>query len=157
MRKAIIAAIVATALFAVGAFAANISVTADDVASGEAPVGACGTAEVISYDTNPTVVQDGDTADFRVEAATVRLTGADCNGADVDLAIGSDSSPAVPGVYVTADDWDDAACGTGTTVDGSSGTQFDYVCEFIAGTGPLVRPIVEVAVLANGNSLPTGS
>ncbi|MFP5579147.1 MAG: hypothetical protein ACLGIZ_13070 [Acidimicrobiia bacterium] len=156
MRKAIIAAIVATALFAVGAFAANISVTADDVASGEAPVGACGTAEVISYDTNAAVVPAGDTADFRVEAATVRLTGAECSGADVDLAIGSDSSTDSDGNYDTADVWKDAECGPGAAVNGSSGTQFDYVCDFVEGTGPLVRPIVEVAVLANGNSLPTG-
>ena len=41
MRKALIAAIVATALFAVGAFAANFTTSSEDVASGADSVIAC--------------------------------------------------------------------------------------------------------------------
>ncbi len=148
MRKAIIAAIVATALFAVGAFAANLNVNADDVASGQAGVGACGSAEVIAYETAP----DTTDGDFVVTGATVRLTNGEgsCDGAEVDMAIGTDTDEDT----TTAESWfdsDDCAASTSTTM------TFDYVCAFPSGDQPSVNPIVMVSVLANGNSLPTSS
>ncbi|MCO8126706.1 hypothetical protein NHL50_05765 [Acidimicrobiia bacterium EGI L10123] len=68
MRKAIIAAIVATALFAVGAFAASFAVDSEDVASGADPVGSCATDVVVTFDDDP-VENIGGT--FTVETARV--------------------------------------------------------------------------------------
>ena len=53
MRKAIIAAIVATALFAVGAFAASFTLRAEDVASGSNPVSSCATSVDVDFAKSP--------------------------------------------------------------------------------------------------------
>ena len=66
MRKALIAAIVATALFAVGAFAASFAVEAEDVASGADDVTECASKVDVDFDT----VYDG-TSDWNVASAVV--------------------------------------------------------------------------------------
>lgn len=145
MRKALIAAIVASALFAVGALAAELTINADDVASGEATVASCASkADLTAWDTTDAVAPTSEPdTDWQVEGATVELTEADgrsCEGATVDIAIGSDTSG-----DGTADGWSNGSCDTP-----ESG--LTYTCTFAPTVD--VRPIVEVAVLVNGNSLP---
>lgn len=144
MRKALIAVIVASALFAVGAFAAQVAINSDDVASGEDAVESCASsANVIEYTTGSTVNGTTGTADWQATGATIQLieaTGKNCEGAAVDIAIGSDTS-ATPDT--TADTWTDGTCT-------ATGNPLVYACTFAATT---VRPIVEVAVLVNGNSV----
>ena len=141
MRKALIAGIVASALFAVGAFAAVITtVTTDNVASGEGDVGSCATTATVEFTTSAAVTPtSGPTTDWTVTAATVSL-GSGCTGALVDLAIGN--NPLGSGEPET---WTDA--GTCT----ESGTTGTFTCTV---PNVPVRPIVEVAVLANGNAIP---
>lgn len=50
MRKVLIAAIVASALFAVGAFAAELTINAEDVASGQDSVDACADEVKVEFD-----------------------------------------------------------------------------------------------------------
>lgn len=144
MRKALIAVIVASALFAVGAFAAQVAINSDDVASGEDAVESCASsANVIGYTTNADVVGGTGTADWQATGATIKLVevgGKTCDGAAVDIAIGTDTSVTPD---TTAELWTDGSC-TPTT------DPLVYTCEFPATN---VRPIVEVAVLVNGNSV----
>lgn len=144
MRKALIAVIVASALFAVGAFAAELTVNSDDVASGEGDVVSCASsADLTEWDTTEAVSPtSGADTDWQAEGATIVLTEADgrsCDGAHVDIAIGTDT-----GTDDIADTWTDGSC--------SAGTDLTYTCTW---TTPIdVRPIVEVAVLVDGNTLP---
>lgn len=145
MRKTLIAAIVASALFAVGAFAAELTINADDVASGEATVSSCASkADLIAWDTTDTVTPASDAnTDWQVEGATVELTedeGRNCDGAVVDIAIGSDTND-----DGTTDSWSNGSCTT-------PASGLTYTCTIDPTVD--VRPVVEVAVLVNGNSLP---
>ena len=96
MRKALIAVIVASALFAVGAFAANFTVNSEDIASGTNDVTACA-AEV---DVDFTTVYD-DAGDWDVTGATITFYGsgttptANCDGFGVALAV-TTTDPANP-------------------------------------------------------------
>jgi hypothetical protein len=93
MRKAIIAAIVATALFAVGAFAAELTVNSEDVASGSDAVLEC--AEYVDIDFEDPVWNDS-VDDWQVSSADVtffdEVTDAptvaeDCDGFMVRIAV----------------------------------------------------------------------
>jgi len=77
MRKALIAAIVAAALFAVGAFAASFGVQAEDVTSGSDQVAAC--VERVDVDFGTSYV-DADN-DWRIDNAVVSFLDAG-NAAD---------------------------------------------------------------------------
>jgi hypothetical protein len=69
MRKAIIAAIVATALFAVGAFAANFALSADNVSSGSDSIETC--AERVEIDFAEVYeFENKDTDDWEIESIT---------------------------------------------------------------------------------------
>lgn len=135
MRKALIAAIVATALFAVGAFAAEFTVNADDVASGADAVGSCADTATVEYETNPAVT-DGT---FLVTTAIVTFTKGSapaCMGATADFAIRS-----------TPGGWSDS----GSTTVGSDGK-----ASFAVNNLP-VGPIDMVSVLANGSTVTVAS
>jgi hypothetical protein len=94
MRKALIAAAVATALFAVGAFAASFTVSSEDIASGTNAVEACATNVDVDFD-DP--VLNTTTGAWTVDGATVRFldsAGAadnDCDPFEAQLAIDSGS------------------------------------------------------------------
>ena len=147
MRKALIAGIVASALFAVGAFAAVIGTVSGNVASNEGDVGSCAASAEVDFETDANVSPPtGATTDFTVSGATVTLipdAGETCEGALVDLAIGSDT-----GTDGEPDAWVNATCDPANASGVSS-------CDVDSTPGPAVRPIVEVAVLANGTAVPT--
>jgi hypothetical protein len=90
MRKALIAAAVATALFTVGAFAASFAVQSEDVASGANDVTACARQVDIDFD-DPTLDTStgawtvaGATATFRDSADAAVTT---CTGFAGELAL----------------------------------------------------------------------
>ena len=136
MRKALIAVITAVVLFAIGAFAAELTVDSDNLASGQDPVAKCGDAEV-EWNTNDVVNTAGD---WTATGATVSFEAADCEGATVDLAVGRDTTG-----DGARDSWQDWTCGTV-----SSGA---VLCSPPSGSAPAVVEVVDVAVLANGNSV----
>jgi hypothetical protein len=92
MRKALIAVAVATALFAVGAFAASFSVRSEDVASGTDPVTAC--AAQVDVDFSAPVLNTA-TGHWTVNGATVTFLNASdalvatCDNHDARLAVDS--------------------------------------------------------------------
>jgi hypothetical protein len=101
MRKAIIAAIVATALFAVGAFAASFAVDSEDIASGADPVDACAELVRITFnEPQPASSTNGGgrwtvsqaTATFYSNAAATSPASA-CVGFDASLALDIDNLP----------------------------------------------------------------
>jgi hypothetical protein len=67
MRKALIAAAVATALFAVGAFAASFTLSAEDVASGTDQVKACAQNVTVDFDDD----MEYSAGQWKVETVTV--------------------------------------------------------------------------------------
>lgn len=78
MRKAIIAAIVASALFAVGAFAANFAVESEDIASGSGAVTACADSvdidfENVQWNNGLTQPEQTGTGDWETTSAVVRF------------------------------------------------------------------------------------
>ena len=91
MRKALIAVAVATALFAVGAFAASFAVNSEDIASGSNPVAAC--AAQVDVDFAPPAGPDPTTGAWTVANATVTFRNATdgletaCAGYDAELAL----------------------------------------------------------------------
>lgn len=101
MRKTLIAAIVASALFAVGAFAASFTVASEDIASGSDAVEACADHVDITFTTEPNDDAEAPTfgqwyatqatATFYKDAdpdpAFVTLVAADCEGYDAKLAL----------------------------------------------------------------------
>jgi len=95
MRKALIAVAVATALFAVGAFAASFAVQSEDIASGSNDVAACATNVDVDFD-DP-VLTPG-TGVWTVDGATVSFltaagaTDPDCDDHDARLAIKTGST-----------------------------------------------------------------
>lgn len=152
MRKTLIAAIVASALFAVGAFAAEFTVQSEDVASGSAVVGACADDVQISYTTSTVVAASGD---FAVVGAVVRFTNdalneaeepitvpaTDCEGADVDMALRT--------ADVTENRWFNAASCTSPLPSGAGVTS---TCTFTpAAEQPPAQGVVEARVMANGD------
>jgi hypothetical protein len=90
MRKALIAVAVATALFAVGAFAASFLVNSEDIASGSNDVVACAPKVDIDFEAPTLNTTTGAwtvanaTATFR-DAANAASTG--CTGWDAELAL----------------------------------------------------------------------
>lgn len=90
MRKALIAAAVATALFAIGAFAASFAVQSEDIASGANDVTACAAQVDIDFN-NPVLNQttgawtvDGARATFRNGSDAAVDT---CEGYAAELAL----------------------------------------------------------------------
>jgi hypothetical protein len=83
MRKILLAAVVATALFAVGAFAATFSVRSEDVASGTNPVTACATNVDIDFG----AASVSSTGVWTVRSATATFDGEGCDGFDAHLAV----------------------------------------------------------------------
>ena len=140
MRKAIIAAIVASALFAVGAFAAQFTVTEEDVASGEADVQACASDASVDWTTSTTVGTDGE---FIATGATITFTevgpGA-CAGQVAEIAVGLDTSNAIGDT--TSDSFQQFSCGAISA--GATAT-----CSF-GSPGLAVSQIEDVSVLAEG-------
>ena len=89
MRKALIAVAVATALFAVGAFAASFAVQSEDTASGTDPVQSCATSAAVDF----TETFNNAANNWQITAATVTLQGAaDCTTADVRLVLQDDDA-----------------------------------------------------------------
>jgi hypothetical protein len=87
MRKWIIIAIVASALFAVGAFAASFSLTAENVSSGAQAITSCGASASVHWhidDTNAVVSTSA--PGFLISAYDVNA-GASCGSAPYRLAI----------------------------------------------------------------------
>jgi hypothetical protein len=97
MRKALIAAAVATALFAVGAFAASFAVQSEDIASGSDDVTACAAQVDIDF-ADPVLNQA--TGAWTVANATARFRdGSDalvttCGGYAAELALKLGGTPA---------------------------------------------------------------
>jgi len=107
MRKALIAVIVASALFAVGAFAASFTASSEDIASGANAVQACATHVDIDFG-EATVAGATTPGDYVVSSATLRFyngTGltapaaTGCNGFDAEVAIGTGATPAAVLTY----------------------------------------------------------
>jgi hypothetical protein len=104
MRKALIAGAVATALFAIGAFAASFAVQSEDIASGSNGVVAC--AEQVDVDfANP--VLNTTTGAWTVANAVVTFRdGSDvavttCAGYDAELALKLGATPATAAYSAT--------------------------------------------------------
>ncbi len=122
MRKALIAAAVATALFAVGAFAASFAVSGEDIASGNDQVQACAPNVKVDFG-QPTYVPA--TKSWTVSSATVSFhanatataTVATCNGGNGVLKI---TTMAGPGNTPPANN--EAATGTITNIAGGTQT-----------------------------------
>ena len=93
MRKGIIAAIVAVALFAVGAFAATFTVTSDEVTSGTDSFSQCAPAVTVDFETGSYDGGESGTDDFPVTGATATFAGAGCDDKVATLAVlGSDGA-----------------------------------------------------------------
>jgi hypothetical protein len=142
MRKALIAAIVAAALFAVGAFAAEFTVNAEDVASGADAVTACADAVDITFTTDADAATADTPGEWRATSATatfyrvVEVEGqevteeADCDGYTAKLAL------IVAGVTA---EYDGNAAVDGSTVDFT--------------VGELAEEITNAAVVVGGKTL----
>lgn len=92
MRKALIAAAVATALFAVGAFAASFTVRSEDIASGANDVDRCAANVDITF--NDPTPPASPTGDWTVSTATATFYNADpltpvpgCDGFSANLSL----------------------------------------------------------------------
>jgi hypothetical protein len=86
MRKALIAAAVATALFAVGAFAASFAVQSEDSASGSNAVTACAQNARIEFDEGFST----SSSNWNINSITVTFTGgtpANCVGGSASLVL----------------------------------------------------------------------
>jgi hypothetical protein len=86
MRKALIAAAVATALFAVGAFAASFAVQSEDTASGSNDVQSCASGAIVDFNES----FDNANNNWNVASAVVTVTevaGVDCNGGQLELVL----------------------------------------------------------------------
>lgn len=89
MRKALIAIAVATALFAVGAFAASFAVNSEDIASGSNPTTNCASDAVVNFNE----AFDQASNNWNVSTITVTLNNAQsCVGADAQLVLQSNAS-----------------------------------------------------------------
>jgi hypothetical protein len=98
MRKALIAAIVASALFAVGAFAASFGVQAEDVTSGSDQVERC--AERVDINFGTSYVADDN--DWRIDNAQVSFLTASgvaddgCKDHDLTLQLEDEAGVTLP-------------------------------------------------------------
>ena len=101
MRKGIIAAIVAVALFAVGAFAATFTVTSDEVTSGTDTFSQCEATVSVDFETGAYAAGLGVEGDFPVTGAEVTFDTSACNGKDATLAVLDESGNALTEVTVT--------------------------------------------------------
>ena len=89
MRKALIAVVVASALFAVGAFAASFTVDSEDVASGTNAVEACAT----DADVNFTEVLHDANNDWQISQVIVTFTGGSlCSGRNATVVLQSNGT-----------------------------------------------------------------
>jgi hypothetical protein len=136
MRKALIAVIVASALFAVGAFAANFAFTAEDIASGQDDVLACATDVEVTF---PAATWNNATSKYEVASATFAFlngetAATDCEGITADLRIQIDD-PDVPGDE--ADSTTSLPIGTGGTVTWTN----TWEVEDIVGAAVLIEDI----------------
>lgn len=145
MRKALIAAIVATALFAVGAFAADFAVDAEDVASGEADVQPCASSVAVNWTTDTASDGVGTDGEFMSTGAELTFTevGTDaCEDQNATIAVGLDTDAGnddISDEYVSYD------CGA---ISGGTAS-----CSFTSA--PLmVSQIEDVSVLAEGFRIP---
>lgn len=138
MRKALIAAAVATALFAVGAFAASFTVQSEDIASGADRVEKC--ADLVKVDFGAITAPASGTTDWTVSSATATFTNGTnpaCVGFTARLAVTTD-----PG-------------GMKSSPAGGSSISSTGVAEFIDIGGTLdVGAIKNASVLVEGVALP---
>jgi hypothetical protein len=138
MRKALIAVAVATALFAVGAFAATFALTSEDVASERDLVESCAESATVDFTTG---AFDSTLGDFPVTGATVTFVApaggnADaCNDSDASLSIRS---------------------GAGTWNNYGPEAVDAMEADFTIGDLP-VEPINEVAVMVEGFTIPVAN
>lgn len=138
MRKALIAVVVASALFAVGAFAASFTVQSEDIASGSNPVESCATSADVDF--NEDFVEASN--NWIIETVDVTLAGAeDCLGASVELVLqGNDANQTIV--------WQNTLVVTQAMVD-AAGT--DVVVQFDPATGDLtVGEVWNAAILIDG-------
>jgi hypothetical protein len=138
MRKALIAAVVAAALFAVGAFAASFAVDSEDVASGNDPVSACAAKVVVDFGT-PTF--DQTTHDWTVNSAMVSFQN-DAGSAVTTCSKGK--------LTLNVSTTSGVVTGTTTVGDSSSSASVSF-------TATAVKTINNAAVLVDGIFLTTGS
>jgi hypothetical protein len=133
MRKALIAVIVASALFAVGAFAADFTLTAEDTASGADAVDACTDSVTVEFterfdqDDTPSNVYVIDTVDLTID------TSLGCDDADVQIVLQDDDDSVV------------------ATIDGTW-TETDLTQSFDAGEVP-VSTVWRASVLFDGQNI----
>jgi hypothetical protein len=105
MRKALIAAAVATALFAVGAFAASFTVRSEDAASGSNPVTNCAASATVDFNES----FDNASHNWIVNSATVTLASASsCEGGDVELVLQNSANGVIAGGPFLLADIDEA-------------------------------------------------
>jgi hypothetical protein len=144
MRKAIIAAIVATALFAVGAFAASFSVQAEDVTSGTNGVDACAAKVDIDF----TTAYNTTDKEWRVTAAVVSfLTDVEaatngCANYDLELVLEDEGGDELETVDTTT-------LATGQTFEWGTGGTF-ATFTWAEGQRVLASEIGNAALLADG-------
>lgn len=84
MRKVLIATIVAMVLFAVGAFAAALSLDTESVASGSADVEECASSPEVEFEVG--AYDDNTLNDWPVESVVVTASGC-ANGTDVEVVL----------------------------------------------------------------------
>lgn len=144
MRKALIAVIVATALFTVGAFAASFALEAENVSSNSTGVGSCAAKAVVNWDTSADISTAVTPNDYLLTGATVTFfnsaNGAEngCSGAKIDLAISNGANWInVPAVTMGAS---------------TNTAQFD-----LSALGIPVKTVVGASVLADGAPITTPS
>jgi hypothetical protein len=111
MRKALIAAAVATALFAVGAFAASITVSSEDIASGSDGVVACAASVQVNFDDTPTF--NATTHKWTVDNANLVFATNGCDGFGVTVKVSTPTN----GEAAT---WTGTVSGTGAAVSGGA-------------------------------------
>lgn len=144
MRKAIIAAIVASALFAVGAFAAEFIVSSEDVASGTDGVVAC--ASHVDVDFYEAEVDAS--GDYVVTGAQLRFYSAggaepplstQCEGFTAELAVGTGDDPEATLLFTEYEATGEIASGT---------IEVDFLGDAIS-----VASIHQASVLVDGANL----
>ncbi|MGH9084840.1 MAG: hypothetical protein ACRDYW_05255 [Acidimicrobiales bacterium] len=136
MRKALIAVAVATALFAVGAFAASFAVQSEDVASGGNAVAACVEEVDIDFGNPVSPSTTGATGGgWTVPTATAKFLSAaaagsnPCNGfqARLALGLGSTAANAVTSVYPSTTTYVTVANGEAVFDLGASGIDVELI------------------------------
>ena len=103
MRKGIIAAIVAVALFAVGAFAATFVITSDEVTSGTDTFSQCEATVSVDFETGAYTAGLGVEGDFPVTGATATFSGPGCDEKVATLAVLDTNGDAIDEVVGDAD------------------------------------------------------